>query len=183
MNSQNVAGFSIGSTIAGSLLGAQGAAQTGAANSQMYAYQAAIANLNQQIATQNQTFAVQTGDQQALSEGLKQSQQMGAIKAGQAASGFDIRSGSAAQVQASQQNINTIDTETIRSNAAKVAYGYQESGSVAGAQSQLYTSAASNAAQAGGINAAASILGGASSVSNMWLQGQQNGLWNSNANT
>ena len=180
MNSQNVGAFGIGSTIAGSLLGAGGAAAQGSANSQMYAYQAGLANLNQQIAAQNQTFATQAGDQQALREGLKQGQRMGAIKAGQAASGFDIRSGSNAQVQASQANLDAIDIATIRSNAAKVAYGYQETGATAGMQSQLYTQAAGNAAQAGGINAAASILGGATSVSNMWLQGNQTGMWNSN---
>jgi hypothetical protein len=180
MNSQSIGAFGIGSTIAGSLLGAQGAAAQGSANSQMYAYQAGIANLNQQIAGQNQEFAFQTGDQQALREGLKQGQRMGAIKTNQAASGFDIRSGSNAQVQASQANLDSIDTATIRSNAAKVAYGYQETGAVSGMQSELYTKAAGNAAQAGGINAAASILGGATSVANMWLQGNQTGMWNSN---
>lgn len=181
MNSQNVAGFGIGSTAGGSLLGAAGSLMQGQANSQMYAYQSAIANLNQQIAQQNQTFAVQTGDQQALREGLKQGQRMGAIVTNQAASGFDIRSGSNAQVQSSQRGLDAIDTETIRSNAAKTAYGYQEAGTIAGAQAGLYANASSNAAQAGGIGAAASILGGASSVSNMWLQGQQTGMWNSNS--
>ena len=180
MDSQSVGAFGIGSTIAGSLMGAQGAAAQGSANSQMYAYQAGIANLNQQIAAQNQTFAIQAGDQQAFREGLKQSQRMGAIKVGQAASGFDIRSGSNAQVQASQANLDSIDIATIRSNAAKVAYGYQESGAVAGMQADLYGKASQDAAKAGGINAAASILGGATSVANMWLQGNQTGMWNSN---
>jgi hypothetical protein len=177
MNTNLLGALGIGSTIAGAETSAQGAAQLGTANSAMYSYQAGIANLNKSIDLQNQEFAAQTGEQQAQSFGIQEGQQLGQIKAAQASSGFDVNSGSSAQVRASQRQIGSVDTAIIRSNAAKTAYNYELQGTVAGAQSSLYTMASTNAAQAGSLSAEASILGGAASVSNQWLQAGNVGLF------
>lgn len=174
-----IAGAGMGAAAGGSILSAFGSLSSGVANSNMYNYQSGVAKLNQQIDTQNAEFARQTGEQQARQFGFKAAAQMGAIKVAQASGNFDVRSGSNKQVQDSQRALNTIDLDTIRSTAAKTAYGFTEQGAIAGSQASLYSSAAGNALAAGGIGAATSILGGASSVSSMWLKGNQVGLWGS----
>ena len=179
-NSGQIAGLGIGATAGGSLLSAGGSFASGVANSSMYNYQASIARLNQQIDTQNAEFATQTGEQQALQFGLKARAQMGQIKTAEASSGFDVRTGSNAQVRASQQRLNLLDADVIRSNAAKTAYNYETQGTVAGAQASLYSMAGSNALSAGVIGAGTSILGGAASVSSEWLKGQMVGLGDDN---
>jgi hypothetical protein len=177
VDNSTIAGIGMGAAAGGGILGAFGALTSGVANKNMDNYQSGVARLNQQIAQQNAEFATQTGEQQALQSGLKSRQQAGQIKVAQASSGFDVRSGSNLQVQASQQKLAGLDQSIIRSNAAKTAYNYQEQASVAGAQAQVYSAAGANAMEAGAIGAGSSILGGASSVSSMWLQGQRVGMW------
>lgn len=172
-----IGGAGIGATAGGSILSAFGSIGSGIANKDMYDYQSSIANLNKQIDLQNAEFSRQTGEQQAFQYGLKASQQMGQIKVAQASSGFDVNSGSAVAVRASQGKLNQLDNDIIRSNAAKTAYGYTEQATVAGAQADLYSMAGRNSMAAGVIGAGSSILGGAGSVSSMWLQGQRVGLF------
>lgn len=169
----------IGGVGGGAALSGFGALASGISNSNMYNYQAGVAKLNQQIDNQNAEFSRQTGEQQALQAGFKQSAQMGQIKAAQGASGFDVNSGSAVQVRTSQSKLNTLDTDVIRSNAAKTAYNYQLQGVAAGAQASADKIAGTDSLIAGGIGLGSSILGGAASVSSMWLQGARVGLWNS----
>lgn len=176
---QQIGQLSLGSTAAGSLLSAGGSISSGIASSGMYTYQSGIAKLNQQLDAQNEEFARQEGEQQASQFGIKAGQQLGQIKASQASAGFDVRSGSDAQVRTSQRTLNTIDTDIIRSNAAKTAYNYQVQGSIAGQQASMYSSAASNAMTAGIIGAGSSVLGGIGSVSSQWLKGNQTNLWGS----
>ena len=182
-DAKQMAQTSLGANAGGSILGAFGALSSGIANSNMYSYQSGIAKLNQQIDLQNAEFAVQTGEQRALGAGLKQAQQMGQIKASQASSGFDVNTGSGKQVQTSQAKLNRLDTDIIRSDAAKTAYGYKEAATVAGAQSTAYQSASSQSLIAGGIGAASSILGGVGSVASMWTQGQRVGLFGMSGNS
>jgi hypothetical protein len=179
MNPSQIGGLGMGATAGGSLMQAFGGLSTGFAQKDMYDYQASIAKLNEQIDKQNAEFAVQQGEQQALKVGMQGRFQAGQIKVGQASSGFDVNSGSNKQVQESQHMITRLDTDIVRSNAAKTAYGFKEQGAVAGAQANLYTMAGDNAMEAGFMNFGTSILGGASSVSSEWLKGQQMGLWGS----
>ena len=172
-----IAGAGMGATAGGSLMQAFGGLASGFANKDMYDYQASIAKLNEQIDKQNAEFAVQQGEQQALKVGMQGRFQAGQIKVGQASSGFDVNSGSNKQVQTSQHSMSMLDTDIVRSNAAKTAYGFKEQATVAGAQSSLYTMAGDNAMSAGFMNFGTSILGGASSVSSEWLKGQTMGLW------
>ena len=177
MDNGKLGSLGTGATGGGSILSAFGSLSSGIANKGIYDYQSGIAKLNQQIDLQNAEFARQQGEQQSQQFGLKAGAQMGQIKVAQASSGFDVRSGSAAQVRSSQAQLNTLDMDVIRSNAAKTAYGFKEQGAVAGAQANLYTMAGTNAMEAGFMNFGTSILGGASSVSSEWLKGQQMGLW------
>lgn len=172
-----LSGVGMGASALGGLLGAGGAAEIGAAQQQMYNYQAAVATMNAKIAKQNQSYASNQGEIEAQDFGLKEAQQEGQIKVAQAASGFDVNSGSAKAVQESQAKVTQMNLDQIRSNAAKTAYNFDVQSAEYTAQSNIYKMAGANAAEAGDINALASIIGGASSVATQWSTAQQHGLF------
>lgn len=161
----------------GSILGAVGAKQKAAAQSQMYTYQAGIADLNRRIALDNRDYAVYSGGEDAKRFGMKSAQAAGTIKATQGASGIDVGSGSKLDVQQSQKTVSDLDMATIRNNAARKAYGYEVEATTQQMQSDMYRSAASNSLEAGNIAAAGSLISGAASVSDKWLAGNKQGLY------
>lgn len=172
-----LAGLSIGATIAGGAAQAQGAAFSGQAQQQSYLYQAGVANINQQIAKQNQDYALNAGEQQAEKYGMAGGQRLGSIKASQGSSGLDVNSGSAVAVRAGESKVIHMDLDQIRSNAAKTAYDYDTQATGFENQAKLYRMAGANAKTAASINVESSILGTASSVAGKWLQGSQVGLF------
>ena len=179
MTAPIVGAVGLGSSLVGGILGAFGQKQSAEAQSRMYAYQAQVAQINSQIDKQNADYARMVGDRQALNFGLKEAQQEGQIKVGQAASGLDVNSGSPADVQRSQRQVGQMDLATIRDNAAKTAYDYNVKSTQDINQAGLYGMASTNARQAGNINVAASLLSTAGSVSSKWLQGNTVGLFGS----
>lgn len=172
-----VGGLGLGASLAGGLLSAFGANQAGQRQQQMYDYQAQVAKINADIDKQNAAYARNKGEIEATQYGMKAAQQRGQIISAQAASGLDVNSGSAKQVQASQRTITGMDMTQIRSNAAKVAYDYDTKSVMDLNQATLDTMAGENAAKAGQINAFASVLGTVGSVSSKWMQGNQQGMW------
>jgi hypothetical protein len=172
-----VGAVGLGSSILGSLFQASGAKASANAQAGQLTYQAGIANLNAQIAQQNASYAQLQGEESAAKYGIGARQTAGHIIANQAASGLDVRSGSAKQVQESQHTISTIDQNQIRENASKVAYDYETQAAGAKAQATLDTMGAANVKQAGNINVASSLIGGAGSVATKWLQASQMGLF------
>jgi hypothetical protein len=172
-----IGAVSMAASAGGSILGAVGEKKKAAATSQMYTYQAGIADLNRRIALGNRDYAITAGGEEAKRFGMKSAQVAGAIKAKQGASGVDVTSGSSVDVQKSQKQVSDLDMATIRNNAARKAYGYQLEAETATMQGQMYTAAASNSLEAGNIAAAGSLISGVSSVSSKWLQGKQAGLW------
>lgn len=176
ISSSSISSAGLGLTAAGGVVGAIGSIFGGQAQQKMYDYQAAIAKQNAQIAKQNSDYAIQKGEQQAQNYGLQAAQRQGQIVVAQAASGLDVNSGSAKQVQESQQKITSMDLEQIRSNAAKTAYDYDVQSVNFSSQAQLDVLAGENASAAGGIGAMSTLLGSAASVSSKWLQGRQVGL-------
>lgn len=139
----------------------------GAAND----FQAQIAARNAQIAKMNSGYAVQAGEQAMLNEQLKTRAQIGQTKAVQAASGIDVNTGSAKAVQESERLLGRLDAMTIRSNAARQAYGYDIEAGTQRARSQMYRRAGTLSRVGGLVDAGATLLEGASSSSRqhrMW---------------
>ena len=161
---------------AGSGIGAIGSLMKGQAGSQMYGYQAGIAQLNSKIALQNRDYAVTIGETEAQKYGMQARSRMGAIRAGEGASGIDIGSGSKAKVQEGQQTVTGIDLAQIRNNAARKAYGFSVEATQDTAQAGLYTAAGKDAMTAGEIGALGSMVSGTTSVADKWLQGKSTGL-------
>lgn len=147
------------------------------AKADAYKYQSSMAMYNAAIAKQNQKYALDVGEQQAERQGIAGAAQAGQIKAGQAASGVDVNSGSAKDVQTSQHLVSQMDLNTIREKAAKTAYDFSVQATNYENQAKGYSKAASNAKTEGVLGAVSSFIGTVGSVSSKWMQGQQLGLW------
>ena len=167
----------LGSTIFGALTQATGAATAGQAQEQTNKFLGTQAFYNSQVAEQNSALAREHGEAEAQKYGIGARERMGQIKASQASSGLDVNSGSAIQVQKSQQLVSDMDLDQIRANAAKTAYNFDVEAVQDKNQGQLYFMSGSNAAKAGAINATSSIISGAGSVASKWLQASQGGTF------
>jgi hypothetical protein len=164
-----VAAVGLGAAGLGSVLSAFGAFQGGQASAAEANYQAGVAKMNQDIATQNANYATYAGEVQAQQQGIKTSQMIATTKAEQGAGGLDVSSGSNVAVRTSEYNVGQEDIALVRSDAAKRAYGYEVEGVQYGAQATLDQYAAAQSKIAGTTAAIGSLLGGASSVSSKWL--------------
>ncbi len=172
-----IGAIGLGASLAGGILGAAGAEKSGAAQQQMYNYQAQVAKINSQIDLQNADYARGVGEVQARQYGMKEAQVLGQIRANQGASNIDVNSGSAAAVQDSERKIGRMDTTQIRANAAKTAYDFDVKSTMDLNQSTLDVMGGQYAKQAGDIQALGSIIGGVTSVSTKWMQGSQIGMF------
>jgi hypothetical protein len=150
--------------VASAAVGAAGAIQSGKAQSGAANYNAEIAQQNQQQALQNANLVSASGEQQAAVQEQKTRSEAGAIKAAQAASGVDVNSGSAVDVQSSAAETGQLNALTVRANAAREAYGYQTQSTSFEDQAQLDTAQAANATTAGDIGATGTFLGGVGSA-------------------
>jgi len=171
-------GIGLGGSILGSIMGAGAARSQANAQAGSLQYQAALSMFNAQVAEQNANYAEQEGEKQAAKYGLGARQTAAQIKAGQAASGLDVNSGSATEVQESQHLVSRMDMDTIRANAAKTAYDYRTQAEYDKSQAFANLAGAEGARRAGRTNALASLIGGATSVADKWLKGKEVGLWN-----
>jgi len=173
-----IGGIGLASTLIGGIMQGKGKQQSYEAQSQVYNYQSQVAKINSDIDKQNADYALNKGEQQATIAGMKGAQELGHIKAGQAASGFDVNKGSNVDVQVSQRKVTQMDMDQIRANASKVAYDYNVKSVEDINQAGLYTMASSNASQAGNLALTSSLVSTAGSVADKWLSSQQSGLFN-----
>lgn len=151
-------------------MGAVGAISSAEAQSQAASYQAQIARNNAQLATENAHWATESGETQAAQQQMKTRAEVGSIEAAQAANGLDVNSGSAVDVRSSANSLGNLDALTIRSNAARQAYGYQVQNTNDIAEAQLDEAQAQSAMTAGTIGAFGSLLGGAGSLAGGWTR-------------
>ena len=184
-----IAGASLAVGAAGTAMSAMGQAQQQQAQQQQAAMYGAQARYQEQIARQNQVFAQQQGERQAadakqrgeVAEASRRrlmGQQIGEQTARLAGQGTDLE-GSPTDILGDTAAAGEFDALTIRSNAAREAYGYKLSGEMAGAG---YGNDATMAGYKAGnsnytpsyLGAGASLLSGASNLSEKWLRFQKN---------
>lgn len=113
-----------GAAGASGVLGTIGAVASGVGTLASGLFAAQVAKNNAKIAMQNAKYARQAGQVQAQQKSLEGAEKLGAIRTAQAASGIDVNTGSAKDVQAGQRAISKLDTETVLQNAELEAYGY-----------------------------------------------------------
>ena len=153
---------------AGTAVSAAGQIEQGQATANAANYSAEVAANNAKIANQNAEYAINAGQVKAADSSMKGAAVLGKIRAAQAASGIDVNTGSAADVQQSQAETSKLDTETVINNADLRAYGYRSEATGFKAQSGLDTAQAEQAPIGADIGAAGSSLSNASSLAFKW---------------
>jgi hypothetical protein len=161
--------------VVGSAVSAVGAIQSANAQASAASYQAQVAKNNQTTAYQNAEYAEQAGQAKAEDQSLKARAQLGAARTNAAASGLDVNSGSAADVQTTQAETGTLDTQRTIDQANLQAYGYRTQAASFGDQAQLDTMTAQDASASAPIAAAGSVLSGISSLGTNWAKMQNVG--------
>ncbi|MGC8495052.1 MAG: hypothetical protein ACP5SH_25320 [Syntrophobacteraceae bacterium] len=156
-----LAAGSIATGIAGTVMQSQASAQSAD-------YMAQVANNNSLIARQNANMALEQGQIKEETEREQTGAQIGRERASFAAMGVDPNSGSALDVRSSTAELGELDARTIKYNTQVQAWNDLNQANAYGAQSQLYSAQS-------GFDTVNSILGGASSVSNKWLNWQMYG--------
>src|ERR1700735_4280727 len=134
-----IAGVGLVASLVGSVVNASGQQEQAQAQAEAAAYQAQVAQNNAAIAQSNAKLDIQAGETAAVNQGLKTRAAVGAIKANQGASGVDPNTGSASAVQAGQREVGYLDALTLRSDAAKKAYGQEVTATSETAQAGLDT--------------------------------------------
>lgn len=150
---------SLGLTALGGVTGVLGQLQAGKASSAAAQYNSDVASQNAIQSKRNADLAGEAGEEKAAMVERDTRAKVGQIKSQQAASGLDVNSGSALDVRSSAAELGELDALTVRSNAAKEAYGYQVQGVGQEAQSNLDTFEAKNDETAGEVGAASTFLG------------------------
>ena len=163
MPSVSLPAVMMGVSAAGAVVGGVGQYENMKAQSENAAYQSQVAANNAKIAQQNAALETESGEVAAANYGMKTRSVVGTTKAQQGASGVDVNSGSSVAVRAGEAELGTLDALTIRSNAARKAYGYTVAATGDTASSQLLASQSQQASDAAPLSALSSILGSASS--------------------
>lgn len=110
--------------VAAAGIAAYGAHEQASAQKKALNYQAQVAANNATIASQKRSDALQRGEIEAHNAMRQQAQLLGHQRAALAANGQDITQGSALDVLASTKFLGQQDVNTIQSNAAREAWGY-----------------------------------------------------------
>jgi hypothetical protein len=166
----------MGLSAAGGIIGGLGAKEAADATSNMYQYKAGVAQANARIAAANAQYEREVGDVRVQRAGLEGGQVLGTMKVGQAASGLQVGTGSAALTRTSQIAGIQSNEAAIQSDAARKAYGYEVQGMDYTAEAGLDVLSAQNAQTAGQWQEASSFLSGATSVADKWSKFSQAGV-------
>lgn len=167
-----LADIGLGTSLLGGVTGAVGAYTQGKAAAASAKYNAAVASDNALQAKSNSVLAAQSGEAQAGIQEQKTRANVGSILANQGASNIDVNSGSNVDVRSSASELGELNALTVKSNAAREAYGYQVQGVGFQNQGALDKAEASNDTSAGTINAASTFLGGAGSAAGNYAKYQ-----------
>jgi len=154
--------------IGGAGISAIGAIEQGQATANAASYSAQVARNNATVAEQNAQYSTEAGQARAEASSRKGAASLGKLKASQAASGVDVNSGSAVNVQESERETNKLDTETVLNNAELQAYGYRSQATSFNAQAGLKDEEAKQAPIGAGFAAAGGLLSSASSIGMKW---------------
>lgn len=173
--SASMAAIGGGAQAIGGLLSASGQLQKGDADAKMYAYRAGVAKMNATINRQNSDYALDAGDANAERSGLTTGFTIAKQKVAQASNGFDVNSGSNADVRDSTQSLGLIDQDTIRTAAGRKALGFRNEAAGEDAEASADIMAGDNAKRAAKLAAAGTLIGTAGSVASKWTQASQ--LW------
>lgn len=158
------------------MIGQQNAQAQAAQAAQAQArYQAQVAEQNRELMRRQEADALQRGQVAEENRRRQTALQIGQQTAGLAAQGTDF-TGTETDILGDTAAAGELDARTIRANAAREAYGYQVQGLGYGNEASLqYTRAANSTYTPNYLGAGASLLAGASTLSDKWAKFQQSG--------
>lgn len=165
-----------GLDIAGSLLQGISGFKGSNAQAQLSQYQAVVAANNATIQRQNADSELVSGQYGEIASKLKYGALRGSQAAAQAANGLDINIGSPLAVRTSTAELGSIDAALIHYNAAKAAFGSQQSAANYDQASKMFAKAASDEKAAGFDSVAKSLISGFTSVADRYSKYQQSGV-------
>ncbi len=139
------------------ILGLVGGIVQAAGIKQQGDYAAQVAENNAKTAEQNAAYAREAGSEAAATASRKAAAEGATIRAGLAANGVDVNTGSAADVATGNRETGRLDAETVMNNAELQAYGYTTTAVNEKAQAEQDRIGAS-------FGAAGSLLSSASSI-------------------
>lgn len=162
-----------GLSAGGGILKAFGENEQGEASGRMFAYRAGLARTNATINRQNADWATEAGAVNAERSGLTTRFTIGKQKVAQAANGFDVNSGTNAEVRDATDTVGLQDQNTIRLEAGRKATGFRNAANSNEAEAVGDDMAGENARRAGRISALSTLIGTAGSVASRWTQSSQ----------
>jgi len=156
------------------VFGAVGALEEGQAQANAANYNATLAGFNAEQATRNAYMTDLAGSAKAAMQSRETRAQVGSERAGAAGGGVSVNTGSAADVRESTVDLGHLDALTIRTNAAKEAYGYQVESTNFQNEAALDRFSAKQAKTASYINAASTLIGSGSDAAGKYHEYKQN---------
>jgi len=159
-----LANASLAATALSGAVGVYGAVKSGQAQNAQARYQSAVERNNAKIAGWQAEDATKRGQIEEQRQRLATARLRGAQRAGMAANGIEIDSGSPLDVLMDTASLGELDALTIRSNAEREAYGFRSQGGNLMAQAGLTRMAGRNAQTAGYIGAGSTLLSSAATA-------------------
>lgn len=150
----------IGSTV----MGGVSAIQQGNAAAASANYNAQVADMNAKVSDQNARDAIERGKIEEQQKRQEIAMLTGRQKAAMAANGVDISFGSPLDTLVDTAMLGELDALTIRSNAAREAYGYNVQAVNGRADATLSRANAKSSKKGGYLSAFGTVLGGAGDV-------------------
>ena len=137
--------------------------------------QAAVADTNARIAELGAQSVLNQGQQEVGRMTMQAGRVKSAQRASMAANGIDLGEGNAAEVQATNDIVKEIDSNTIAANAVRSAFGYRTQ--AVNYQNEALTKRTMGNALSPGMAATSSLLGSAASVASSWYGMKQTGIF------
>lgn len=154
----------------------------GQAQSAQYKYRAKIDETNAQAAHYQADDARVRGQQEEIAQRRKTAGLMETQKTALGGMGFDMYDSTGSAILADTAQLGEIDAQTIRQNAGRQAWGFEQQERNYRQNAGLNSMSASNAGTAGWLNAGSSLFSGASSIADKWYSYNNNSnniTWNS----
>lgn len=163
-----IAGASLAFTAAGTAMQVMGQAQQAQSQQAMYGYQAAVGRNNQSAANSMAVDAETRGKAEEQRRRTRTSLLMGTQQAALASQGTDLE-GSPTDILGDTAAAGEVDALTIRSNAAREAWGYRTKGVEFGNEIALANSRQGSSGLSA-LGVGASLIAGAGSVADRWYR-------------
>ncbi|MCY1201811.1 hypothetical protein D9M72_132820 [compost metagenome] len=154
--------------MAGTAASMVGASNSAKAEQNSLNYQAEVSANNAQIAEWQAQDAIRQGQQQEQQSRLQYAAMKGMQRAALAANGVALDEGSAVDILTSTDYLNEMDASTIRSSAARTAWGYRTQGANYSDNEKALRAGAG--AISSGSAAGLSLLGSAGQVADSWYR-------------